>query len=75
MREYKFYRVKTDGHVGGPACVRKLPNDQAALKEARAAVADGNIEIWQGTRMVASIVADETRQTPAPTQPGADRHK
>lgn len=75
MREYKFYRIKPDGHISGPATVHELPDDQSALKEAKIAAVKGDVEIWHGARIVAYVVAGDTQQTLPHRKPDADQHK
>jgi hypothetical protein len=58
MPEYKFYTIKKDGHVGGPPAHRNLPDDSAALLEAKKLINGLDIEIWQGNRVVAYVVPD-----------------
>jgi len=59
MPEYRFYPIKRDGHVGGPAVERSCPNDGEALKEARELVNGHDIEVWQDTRIVAYLTPDD----------------
>jgi hypothetical protein len=58
MPEYKFYTIKNDGHIGGPPDNRVLPDDSAALLEAKKLIDGHDIEIWEGKRVVAYIVPD-----------------
>jgi hypothetical protein len=55
MREYKFYLVRNDGRVEGSPRGIELPDDLAALKEARSLANDHDVEIWQGARIVAYL--------------------
>lgn len=57
-REYRFYQLTEDGHVATPARVWPLPNDDAAVRRAKLYIEDLAIEIWQGTRRVATIYPD-----------------
>ena len=59
MREYRFYTIGTDGHIDGPATDHVLPNDSAAIEEAKKLVNGHDVEIWQGPRLVAYVVPDE----------------
>lgn len=58
MPEYKFYPIKQDGHIEEPPIPRDLPNDTAALKEAKQLVNGHDIEVWQGSRIVAYLTPD-----------------
>lgn len=60
MPEYRFYKIRTDGHIAGPPPLVDLPDDSAAILEAKKVVEDLDIEIWQGSRLVARIVAEQT---------------
>jgi hypothetical protein len=75
MREYKFYFIDRDGHVGGPPERRELPDDLTAIKHANLLALTNDVEVWQGTRMIAYVVADETKQTPPPKGPDFDQHR
>ena len=55
MPTYRFYSLKTDGHVAGPPLDFDCPDDNDAVKEAEKLVDGRDIEIWQGTRVVAYI--------------------
>lgn len=56
---------RKNGHVSGPAAAHELLNDYSTVKEANLAAAKDDVEIWEGARMVAYVVADETGQTPS----------
>lgn len=55
MPEYRFYSIKQDGHIAAPAIERDCPNDGEALKEARQLVNGHDIEVWQGSRILAYL--------------------
>ena len=59
MPEYRFYRIRTDGHVAGPPIERDCPDDGVALEEARQLVNGQDIEVWQSTRIVAYLTPDD----------------
>lgn len=62
MPEYRFYSIKKNGHISGPPSDLDLPDDLSAVREAKK-MADGqDIEIWQGPRVVAFVVADQKKQ-------------
>ena len=59
MPEYKLKFIASNGHVLRSPLVVELPDDPAALKEARALLDGQDIEIWQGERAVAYVVPDK----------------
>jgi hypothetical protein len=59
MREYKFYVIRKDGHIDTPPSECVLPNDLAAVAQAKALTNGHDIEIWQGARIVAYVTSDE----------------
>ncbi|HEY7998150.1 MAG TPA: hypothetical protein VIE87_04945 [Pseudolabrys sp.] len=59
MPEYRFYRINDKGHIAGPAEGNEFPNDEAATKQAKQLLNGHDIEIWQGTRIVAYLVPDQ----------------
>jgi hypothetical protein len=53
MPEYRFYTMKPDGTAAVAAPIEyDLPDDAAALGEAKKLLDGHNIEVWQGTRKV-----------------------
>ena len=59
MPEYRFYAIEPNGHVSGPPAARDLPDDSEALKEARQMVNGHDIEVWQGSRILAYLTPDD----------------
>jgi len=57
--QYRFYRVKKDGHIVQPPAVHEYARDDEALKEAKQRLNGHNIEIWQDKRLVAYLVPPE----------------
>jgi hypothetical protein len=50
MSLYRFYVFEKEGHiVARPPTIYELPNDAAALKQAKKIVGDRAIEIWRYT--------------------------
>jgi hypothetical protein len=49
---YRFYIFEKDGHVTGPPTFYELPDDVAALTEAKKILGDRTIEIRRGARLV-----------------------
>jgi hypothetical protein len=63
MLFYRFFSIQKDGHINGRPLEFNLPDDAAALKEAKQRL-DGkddgkDIEIWEGGRLVAYLTPDE----------------
>ena len=56
MPEYRFFKIRRDGHITGAPIDRELPDDRAAVREANGLCQNNDIEIWQGPRVVAYIV-------------------
>jgi hypothetical protein len=59
MPEYRFYKIKHDGHIAGPAIVQECACDEDALKEAKQFLNGHDVEVWQGARVVAYLVPDD----------------
>ena len=59
MPEYRFYTIAKGGHIAAPPATYDLPNDKAANDKAKQLIDGHDIEIWQGTRIVAYLVPDE----------------
>ena len=58
MPEYRFYKITQTGHITEPSSVVVCPDDVAAIKEARKLLDGGDIEIWEGRRVVAYLVPE-----------------
>jgi hypothetical protein len=61
MPVYRFYRIEKNGHVTGPPPIRVLPDDPDAVHEATKLLNRKDIEIWQGSRLVAYVTAKEKK--------------
>jgi hypothetical protein len=59
MPDYRFYKIGDDGHVAGPPENIELPNDGAAMQEAKKLINGQDVEVWQGARLVAYLVPDQ----------------
>lgn len=61
MADYRIYQLDTDGDIVAGFDAR-CPSDEAACLEA-ARVADGHprVEVWSGTRRVATLAAASRR--------------
>ena len=58
MPEYKFYSISTDGHIAKPPVIVDCPDDLVAIKNARNYLDGHDVEIWEGTRVVAYLVPE-----------------
>jgi hypothetical protein len=58
MPAYRFYLIRKDGHIAGPAIEYEAPKDADAVKEANRILNGLDIEIWQTERVVAYLVPD-----------------
>jgi hypothetical protein len=56
MHNYQFYLLDRQGRTARPPRVASFKDDKAALAEARKALGDHTIEIWQGDRCVATLL-------------------
>lgn len=56
MSNYQFYLLDRQGRTARPPRVAPFSDDAAALAEARKALDDQTIEIWQGDRCVATLL-------------------
>ena len=57
---YRFYSIRKNGHIDVPPIDRELPDDRAAVYEARKYLDGHDIEIWQAQRLVAYVVPGES---------------
>ena len=74
MPIYRFYSIKKDGHIGGPAALHDLVDDAAAVQMGKTLLADLDIEIWLCKRVVGYLKAQDAtaaRQADAPVAEGA----
>ena len=56
MTNYQFYLLDRQGRTARPPRIAPFSDDAAALAEARKALSDQTIEIWQGDRCVATLL-------------------
>ncbi|MBI5323075.1 hypothetical protein [Bradyrhizobium sp.] len=56
MSNYQFYLLDRQGRTARPPRIAPFMDDAAALAEARKALGDQTIEIWQGERCVATLL-------------------
>jgi hypothetical protein len=53
---YRFYVFEKDGHIiAQPPKIYELPNDAAALKQAKLIIDDRAIEIWRYTSKIGRL--------------------
>jgi hypothetical protein len=58
MPEYRFYKIRKDGHVAGPPDDIFAADDATAIIVAKQRIDGQDIEIWQGPRIVAHVAPD-----------------
>lgn len=56
MDNYQFYLLDRQGQTARPPRIAQFKDDKAAVAEARKALGDQTIEIWQGERCVATLL-------------------
>jgi hypothetical protein len=59
MPLYRLYLLKADGHVLGPPKVVQSPDDRDATEKARQILEGRTIEVWDRSRFVARLSADQ----------------
>jgi hypothetical protein len=53
---YRFYIIEKEGHIiTQPPTIVELPNDAAALKQAKTIIDDRAIEIWRYTHKIGRL--------------------
>lgn len=55
MPHYRFFLVAQNGHIHEPAIVVDALSDVDALRLAREKMRTGDVEVWQGSRLVAYL--------------------
>jgi hypothetical protein len=55
MGTYRIYTKGSDGHLKGPPREVDCIHDQEALERAGALKDDADLEVWQGSRLVAVL--------------------
>ena len=63
MPQYLFFRIRKDGHLAGLHADHEAQDDLAAINQAHTIQDRLDIEIWQGPRVVAYVVADKDSTT------------
>lgn len=58
MPEYKVYSIAQDGHIAAPPTIVDCPDDLTAIKNARQPLDGHDLEIWEGTRVVAYLIPE-----------------
>jgi len=72
MPEYRFYVVAQNGHIYQPPSSVDAASDAAALTLARGRLQSGDIEVWQGARLVAYLAAEQSSPASDP-RPDSDQ--
>lgn len=67
MPQYRFLLVAESGHIHAPPISIEATSDVDALRRARELIGLNDIEVWQGTRLVAYLTP-----TPHPANPEPD---
>jgi hypothetical protein len=57
LPDYRIYTLKDGGHIGQPADIVTVENDQEAIAHATKLINGNDLEIWDGPRPVARISA------------------
>jgi len=61
MSHYRIYELGRDGHIVIGTSI-EAPDDETATEHAINSVGENGIEIWQDTRRVLTIAAQDTTQ-------------
>lgn len=64
MSLYRFYIFEKEGHIiAQPPAIYELPNDAAALQQAKKIIDDRAIEIWRYTSKIGRLNPRRLRKT------------
>jgi hypothetical protein len=55
MPDYRIYTLTTEGHIAGLPHVITCDTDQAAIEAGRDLLAEHDLEVWEGPRLVIRI--------------------
>jgi hypothetical protein len=55
MRGYRIFELSEDGHIRTPPKIFEGSDDRAAVEKARECLQGRPVEVWEGTRLVASL--------------------
>jgi hypothetical protein len=61
MKKYRFCQIAEDGKVVGPSVSRNYDSDEAAIARAKLTIDSYPIEVWEGSRLVATVRAAPVR--------------
>ncbi len=56
MPEYRIFQLDDGGRILGPSKVTACEDDHDAIRQARARIKGGVLEIWEGIRRVGTIM-------------------
>jgi hypothetical protein len=59
MPDYRVYALNKAGRIAGAPTVITCDEDQAAIEAAKLLIAEQEIEVWEGARIVARIEPDK----------------
>jgi hypothetical protein len=55
MKKHRFCQIVEDGKVVGPSVSRNYDSDEAAIARAKLTIDSYPIEVWEGSRLVATV--------------------
>jgi hypothetical protein len=61
MRDYRIFRLDAAGNTLGPSKIISCENDQEVVNKVRQVIGAETIEIWEGSRRVATIRPNEEK--------------
>jgi len=60
MAHYRIYVTTADGHVTAPPIVIECSDDQEAISQVAAGLANGkSVELWEGARFIVRFPSDQ----------------
>jgi hypothetical protein len=68
MPAYRIYRLK-GGHADGLPIIVETPDDKSVVDQAFELATDCDVEVWQETRLVASVLAISKQTTRGQNRP------
>jgi hypothetical protein len=60
MKEYRVYRLNSEGHIFAPPHAFTAASDDHAIATAKQLVEGHDIELWQQARLVVRLAANKT---------------
>jgi hypothetical protein len=62
MAAYRIFQV-VEGHIQAPPVIAECPDDASAIEQALALAESGQVEVWLGKRLVATLPPQNSNQT------------